>query len=540
MVALNPMRYDSVPTSSAAHDAPIKALVSLGSLAGICGSSSVSPQLKGVCEGDDTFSDSGPKPFLTDGAAPVVQVSKPLVRGSYRLSAALSCPMLLTLTTTRSPATDLGFLLHKHPDKLQTFALSFGHAHVFYPEADAARCTAALLLGVDPVGLTRRAGRSDFALYPYVNDRPYVASSFLSVALARVFGSALNGLCPTRPELLVQELPLSATLAALPCRGGPGVLGRLFGPLGYTLEVKPTPLDPAFPEWGDADLYTVTLRHELPLAQLLRHLYVLVPVLDDEKHYWVGDEEVAKLLEKGAGWLNTHPAREEITRRYLKHQRSLARAANEQFVTAPDVSESEPLSPRLHNERLDAVFAALKASGAASVLDLGCGEGRLTEKLLAEPQFTRIVGTDVSLRALERARRRLRTDERPENDRLTLFHSSLLLRDARLAGFDAAALVEVLEHLEPTRLEMFERILFGYMKPKTVVLSTPNREYNAVWPGLKGLRHPEHRFEWTRAEFRAWAERVSAEYGYGVTLEGVGPEVAPYGQPSQMAVFRAA
>ncbi len=203
--------------------------------------------------------------------------------------------------------------------------------------------------------------------------------------------------------------------------------------------------------------------------------------------------------------------------------------------------EAEPLSPRLHDERLGAVFTALKISSAASVLDLGCGEGRLTEKLLAEPQFTRIVGTDVSLRALVRARRRLQVDERPENDKLTLLHSSLLLRDARLAGFDAAALVEVLEHLEPTRLKIFERILFGYMKPKTIVLSTPNREYNAVWPGLKNnLRHPEHRFEWTRAEFRAWAERVSAEYGYGVTLSGIGPEVAPYGQPSQMAVFRAA
>ena len=458
--------------------------------------------------------------------------------------------MLLTLSTTRHPATDLGFLLHKHPDKLQTFSLPFGHAHVFYPHADSERCTAALLLDIDPVGLTRRAGRSDFSLYPYVNDRPYVASSFLSVALARVFGSALNGLCPARPELL-GELPLEATLAALPCRGGPELLERLFGPLGYALEVKPTPLDPAFPAWGDADLYTVTLSGTLPLAQLLRHLYVLIPVLDDDKHYWVGDEEVAKLLGKGAGWLNTHPERDNIARRYLKRQRSLARAASEQFATNSvtaeaglsdtGLPETGPVGPRLHDERLGAVFTALKTSGAASVLDLGCGEGRLTEKLLAEPQFTRIVGTDVSPRALERARRRLRVDERPENDKLTLLHSSLLMRDARLAGFDAAALVEVLEHLEPTRLEMFERILFGYMKPKTVVLSTPNREYNAVWPGLKNnLRHPEHRFEWTRAEFGAWTERVSAEYGYGVTLEGIGPEAAPYGQPSQMAVFRAA
>lgn len=448
--------------------------------------------------------------------------------------------MLLTLTTTHRPATDLGFLLHKHPDKVQTFALPFGHAHVFYPEAGPERCTAALLLDIDPVGLTRRAQRPDFALYPYVNDRPYVASSLMSVALARVFGGALNGVCTTRPELPGTALPLAATLAALPCRGGLGVLERLFGPLGYTLHAEPTPLDPALPA-RSAGLYTVTLRGTLPLAQLLRHLYVLVPVLDDDKHYWVGDEEVAKLLQKGAGWLDTHPARGEIARRYLKRQRSLARAANEQLGTVPDPSGTEPPSPRLHDERLDAVFTALKASGAASVLDLGCGEGRLTEKLLTEPQFTRVVGADVSQRALARARRRLRLDERPENDKVALFHSSLLLQDARLTGFDAAALVEVVEHLEPTRLAVFERLVFGFMRPKTVVLSTPNRDYNAVWPGLGGgLRHPEHRFEWTRTEFRAWAGRVSAEYGYGVALSGVGPEVAPYGQPSQLAVFRAA
>lgn len=446
--------------------------------------------------------------------------------------------MLLTLTTTHHPATDLGFLLHKHPDRLQTFALPFGHAHVFYPEASPERCTAALLLDIDPVGLTRRAGRSDFALYPYVNDRPYVASSFMSVAVARVFGSALNGLSKTHAELLQSALPLSATLAALPCRGGVETLERLFGPLGYTLHAEPTPLDPALPEWGDS-LYTVTLHGTLPLAQLLRHLYVLIPVMDDEKHYWVGDEEVAKLLQKGAGWLEAHPARNEITRRYLRRQRSLTRAANEQLGAS--VKEAEPLSPRLHDERLDAVFGALKASSAARVLDLGCGEGRLSEKLLAEPQFTRIVGADVSLRALERARRRLRLDRQSEgSNRLTLLHSSLLLRDARLAGFEAAALVEVLEHLEPSRLGTFERILFSFMRSQTVVLSTPNREYNAVWPGLKGLRHPEHRFEWTRAEFKTWAERVAAEHGYDVTLSGIGPDVAPYGQPSQMAVFRAA
>ena len=507
--------------------------------------------------------------------------------------------MLLTLTTTYRPATDLGFLLHKHPEKMQTFALPFGQAHVFYPEASPECCTAALLLAVDPVALTRRAqrARSDFALYPYVNDRPYVASSFLSVALVRVFGSALNASSKTHPELALRALPLTATLAALPCRGGEALLKRLFEPLGYDLEVDNVPLDPVL-GWGESDVFTVTLRHTLPLAQLLRHLYVLTPVLDNEKHYWVGDEELRKLLEKGEGWLADHPEREQIVRRYLKHQRSLTRAVNEYFANEPSTepstdgwssdletersvmasdvapdgvnptvkldtgkvtigdatdngvapeTDAERLPPNrrprvgggLHNERLEAVFGVLKASGAARVLDLGCGEGKLSRLLLNDAQFSAVVGTDVSRRELGRARKHLRLDDHERlAKRMTLLHTSLLYRDPRLLGFGAAALVEVVEHLEPTRLATFERTLFGYTRPKTLVLSTPNREYNALWPELKGgLRHPDHRFEWTRAEFLAWAERVAEAHGYSVTVSGVGPDVPPYGQPSQLAVF---
>jgi len=491
--------------------------------------------------------------------------------------------VLLTLTTTHQPATDLGYLLHKHPEKTQTFTLPFGQAHVFYPEASFERCTATLLLEVDPVALTRRAhrARSDFALYPYVNDRPYVASSFVSVALARVFGSALNASCKTHPDLALRALPLTATLAALPCRGGEALLKRLFEPLGYDLELENVPLEPVL-AWGESDVFTVTLRHTLPLAQLLRHLYVLIPVLDDDKHYWVGDEELRKLLQKGEGWLAGHPQREQIVKRYLKHQRSLTRVASEHFATegladecdgsddegaaeAPDLldaraSESprletgtptpkadgapvpEPLVGGLHNERLEAVFDALKASGAARVLDLGCGEGKLAVLLLNDAQFGEIVGTDVSLRALERARRYLRLSEREHvARRVSLLHTSLLLRDPRLLGFGAAALVEVVEHLDEARLPTFERVLFGYTRPKTVVLSTPNREYNAVWPGLGGdFRHPDHRFEWTRAEFLNWAERVAGTHGYTATVSGVGPAHPRYGQPSQLAVFREA
>jgi 3' terminal RNA ribose 2'-O-methyltransferase Hen1 len=303
--------------------------------------------------------------------------------------------MLLTLTSTTAPAIDLGYLLHKNPFRAHEFGLTFGKAHVFYPEAEAERCTAALLLEVDPIGLVRSRkgppgeGRS---LEQYVNDRPYVASSFLSVALAEVFGTALSGRSKDRPELALRELPLEAQLSVLPCRGGEAFLRRLFEPLGYLVTAKQHLLDEKNTDWGPSRYFTVTLAGNKRLADLLTHLYVLVPVLDDDKHYWVGDDEVDKLVRRGEGWLAGHPEREIIARRYLKHQRSLARQALDQ-ITAEELpavdevqvvhaQEEAELEKRisLNEQRLGTVIAALRQSGAERVLDLGCGEDSSSER----------------------------------------------------------------------------------------------------------------------------------------------------------------
>jgi 3' terminal RNA ribose 2'-O-methyltransferase Hen1 len=458
--------------------------------------------------------------------------------------------MLLTITTTHEPATDLGYLLHKNPARVQSFPLSFGQAHVFYPEASPRRCTAALLLDVDPVGLVRNrrgpAGEGGL-LEQYVNDRPYVASSFLSVAIAQVYGSALSGKSKDRQDLADTALPLQARLAVLPCRGGEEFLRRLFEPLGYAVTAQRHPLDEHFPDWGESPYFTVTLEGRCRLQELLTHLYVLVPVLDNDKHYWVGDDEVDKLLRHGEGWLAGHPERDLIARRYLKHQGRLARAALSQLLDDTDVekevhdAEEEEIERRvsLNEQRLAAVQAALKESGAKRVLDLGCGEGKLLRVLLQDAAFTELVGVDVSHRALEIARERLDRQPSQRQDRVRLLHGSLTYRDARLAGYDAAAVVEVIEHLDPPRLQAFERVLFEFAKPQTVVLTTPNAEYNVKFEGLAGggFRHRDHRFEWTRGEFQAWANSVSQRFGYAVRFLPVGPEDAAVGPPTQMGVF---
>ncbi|WP_426755403.1 3' terminal RNA ribose 2'-O-methyltransferase Hen1 [Myxococcus sp. Y35] len=464
--------------------------------------------------------------------------------------------MLLTLSTTHHPATDLGYLLHKNPQRPQSFELSFGQAHVFYPEASAERATVALLVEVDPVGLVRnRRGPSGEGgtLDQYVNDRPYVASSFLSVALARTFRSAMSGDSKERPELAGQPIPLVARLSVLPCRGGEPFLRRLFEPLGYTVTATWHVLDETVPDWGDSRYFTVTLEARTRVSELLTHLYVLVPVLDDDKHYWVGDEEVEKLLRHGEGWLASHPEREVIARRYLRHRKSLAREALERLSgdEAPEPEEraqarnreEDALESRLslNEQRLQAVVSVLLESGATRVVDLGCGEGKLLKALLAERRFTDILGVDVAHRSLEIATERLGLARMPElqRRRVSLLHGSLMYRDKRLAGYEAASVIEVIEHLDPPRLAAFERVLFEFARPSVVVLTTPNAEYNVRFESLPAgaFRHRDHRFEWTRTEFETWARRMCERFGYSVRFLPVGPVDPDVGAPTQMAVF---
>lgn len=456
--------------------------------------------------------------------------------------------MYLSLATTHQPATDLGFLLMKHPDRVHEVDLSFGRAVVFFPEANAERCEAVLALDVDPVGLVRGRGSADGLLDQYVNDRPYAASSFLSVALNRIYRSAMAGSSRERPELAATAIPLEIAIKPLPVRGSTDLVHALFEPLGWAVEVVRIASDDRPSRYVELRL-TGTMR----LHDALSHLYVLIPVLDEDKHYWVGDDEVEKLLAKGEAWLPSHPARDLIARRYLKNRRNLVRTALARL--SPDAGEAEattrPDEPgreelleaplRLHDRRLDAVAAVLAESGAAVVADLGCGEGRLLERLVRDRRFERIIGLDASARSLERAAGRLKFGQPggPPEGRLTLLHGALTYRDERWHGADAAVLVEVVEHLDPDRLPALADVVFRAARPKTVVVTTPNADHNALFPALAAgaFRHPDHRFEWSRAEFRAWVAGIEERYGYRAALAGIGEDHPEFGPVSQMAVF---
>jgi 3' terminal RNA ribose 2'-O-methyltransferase Hen1 len=464
--------------------------------------------------------------------------------------------MLLSISTTHNPATDLGYLLFKHPERAQVFDTNWGDAHVFYPEATDERCTVAMVLEVDHVKLVRGAegSRGDkFTLDQYTNDRPYAANSFLTVAMRDVFGTAFTGRSSDRPELAESEIPLEVELPVVKCPGDGSLIRELFEPLGYDVDVERHALDPEFPEWGNSPYFSVKLRGDVVLADMLSQVYLLLPVIDGEKHYWVDDREVEKLERHGDGWLEEHPRREFIARRALKYQRGLANELVESFDTEleeADEGQDEDVAPERDRERpdvplntlrMEAVVDALVESGGSRVLDLGCGEGKLLARLRDREQFTEVVGIDVSYTSLERAARRLKLMTWPDiqSERVKLRQGSLLYRDATLEGFDAAALVEVIEHLEPSKLDTLEEVVFEHARPRTVIVTTPNAEFNTQWDGMEegDSRHSDHRFEWSRKEFQKWAQAVCETYEYRVEFRGIGQAVEDVGTPTQMGVF---
>ncbi|MCL2000436.1 MAG: 3' terminal RNA ribose 2'-O-methyltransferase Hen1 [Planctomycetes bacterium] len=474
--------------------------------------------------------------------------------------------MLLTITYTGRNTTDLGYLLYKNPCRPQMFELNHGKAYVFYPEASDERTTAALLLDINPVDLARgKAGTKGGGLFDYLSDRPYVSSSFMSTAISRVFGTALTGRADSRQALSDSALDLTATVSMLPCHGEQNNLNSVFAPLGYKVCYETFITDEKFPGWGESRYVNLNISGKVRLRDLLKHLYVLIPVFDRRKHYWVGEDEIEKLLTMGEDWLPGHPEKEFITRRYLYRRRALANMALERLSAAnaadgemleaePDEADEKPAKePVLNERRLGSVVAALKNRGVKRVIDIGCGEGNLLNLLVRERRFTSIAGVDVSPAALERASAKLRIERAGDamRERVRLFQGSLMYKDARFAGYDAACVVEVIEHLDIPRLAAFERVLFGFAKPPLVVVTTPNKEYNAHYGlidtvnttpkddlrHLRGLRHGDHRFEWTRAEFRDWANRIADKFGYAAQFSDIGDPDETCGAPTQMGVF---
>ena len=468
--------------------------------------------------------------------------------------------MILNISTLDNPADELGYLLYKHPDKFQSFELNYCTAHCFYAQVAQSRTTFCLLLDTDPMALNKNLSLQDF-----VNDRAYVASSLMSVAIGRTLKSAMKGVCKDRPELGDKEISLEAQLPCIHLAGNPSLLTELFEPLGYKVEATPLSLDDIEPGLSNSEIlgwrstyYSLTICATTTVSRLLKHLYVLIPVLDNKKHYYVGKDEVELLMSRASDWLADHPLKDLIIRRYLAHKTHLTQEAQallahadidaQKFEEQSKKASSEdilekPLS--LNQKRLEAVLGQIddltSKSSRFSLVDLGCGEGKLLN-LAAERyrhSLNRLAGLDATVSILERANRTL-TRKHPNQDwQLDLMHGSLTYRDQRISGFDIATCIEVIEHIDESRLDAFASNIFGAARPQTVIVTTPNREYNVLFAGLEAnrLRHTDHRFEWTRQEFLDWTDRICQIYGYSCQIKPIGDIDTVHGAPTQMAVF---
>lgn len=475
--------------------------------------------------------------------------------------------MLMSIKLSREDgadyiASDLGFLLHKNPNHTHEVNLKFGKATVFFPESNDDVCQASIFVDLDTIDLVRNyqgpAGGAK-QLKQYVNDRPYTLNSFFSVAISRVYGTALNGTCNKKPELVNQALNYEVEIPALPSRGGKELLERLFSPLDYEIVLQQLEYDEALPDWGYSPYFSVKLKNKVQLSLLLKHLYVLIPVLDNEKHYWVSHDEVEKLIRQGSDWIPQHPEKNLIVSRYLKKQGSLTRKALEQLSVEEnelDISNDDDENSdrkaqasedklekkiRLNDLRIQKITETIKSKEISSIIDLGCGEGKYVKEFLKISKLDKVTGIEVSTTTLTKAEQRINIDRLPEKVRgkLSLLQGSLTYNDKRVQGYDLATCIEVIEHIDEDRLDAFKQSLFGFAKPKHVILTTPNAEFNVTFESLpKGkLRHSDHRFEWDRKTFEQWCNDICSDYGYKATFDTIGEVHPEYGAPTQMAIF---
>lgn len=461
--------------------------------------------------------------------------------------------MLINITVTGENAKALSYILWKNPDHIFDREFSSGHVVVFFSEYSNQKATASLLVLVDSVGMVRSEwGRISSS---YVDHRPYAASSIASVALKEAYSSAFAGKSETAEidAVIKQKLPVEIELSSVWVKGGVQSIHDFFEPLGYAVNAEKLLYESKWLK-SDSCVFNVTLTGMQTILDLLRHLYVLLPALDNKKHYFVNENEIVKLLSHGEGWLETHPYKERIVSRYLIHRHNLIEEALEQLAEEVQDEETEENAAgaeeamerpiRLQEERLQTALAVMRTLDPAplKIGDIGCGSGDFIRLIENDRAFSEVIGMDVSSKVLQIAEKRLHLDRRNawQSPKISLIHGSLAYKDSRLKGLDAVLMFEVIEHIDAIKLPVVEYNIFEFLTPGYVMVSTPNKEYNQLFPSLEknALRHRDHRFEWTRDEFRQWAGAVTAKYPYEVDFFQVGPRDDNLGAPTQMAVFR--
>ncbi|MGE6488602.1 3' terminal RNA ribose 2'-O-methyltransferase Hen1 [Paenisporosarcina sp. NPDC076898] len=444
--------------------------------------------------------------------------------------------MQLSIQASGDNVQAISYLLSKNPNNLYERNHKGHLVRLFYSKFTETELEVTIFVTPDPIELVKNNSNS-YDITHYINDREFAVSSIFCSFIRSALGTALNGQ-PKEEHLMWVNHPFSFNFEF-----GPVVsslsdekLMNLFEPIGYEVTINRPEIEYSFPIKTKSSARYLSIKGMKTLQEGLRHLFVLIPVIDNYKHYFIDEKEIEKLERYGEGWLDQHPLRDLIYRQALRFKEIYSLVEN----SSKDEKKVEPVKKvRLNELRYEKIVNTVSQMKPRSVIDFGSGEGKLSVQLGFVEGITEILAVEpseaASLKALERFNK-VKNKEKfviPE-----LLWGSLFYYDERLKDKDVIILCEVIEHIDETRLPKAMDTLLDDYQPPALIITTPNREYNELYDMEEHLRHNDHRFEWTRAEFRQWCTERNHSNDYELQFDGIGEEHASHGFPTQMCIFK--
>ncbi|WIM41190.1 3' terminal RNA ribose 2'-O-methyltransferase Hen1 [Paenibacillus sp. PK4536] len=478
--------------------------------------------------------------------------------------------MYLTIKATGTHASMISHLLAKNPNNLYDRTEKGARIRLVYTSFQPEETEVLLFVTPDPIDLVK--GSPDhYDITQYINDRELVVSSLFCSYIRPALGTALNGK-PKADYIDWVEHPFTLHMSMGPVASDlpDSMIESLFQPLGYEVQMERGEIDYSFDLKNRSTVRHIQISGQQTLQHMLRQLYILIPVLDNYKHYYISDDEIERLQRYGEGWLSTHPQHDLIIKRSLRFAPLIKEyeqkvAKNEDITNVStelsthqaeasemkselsedqdkqyDSNQTEPPVIRLNELRYRAIVEQVsQLPQHKQIVDFGAGEGKLSVRLGEIEGVEQIWAVEPSMQSQLRAIDRFaKLEGRTDYVIPVVTTGSLFYRDERWVDQDVIILCEVIEHINEVRLPQVIHTLFTDYRPQTLIMTTPNREYNEVYQmGKDEIRHTDHRFEWTRAELEQYCTQWIQDRPYTFTLSGIGEKHEQYGQPTQMVVF---
>ncbi|TDL78499.1 3' terminal RNA ribose 2'-O-methyltransferase Hen1 [Peribacillus frigoritolerans] len=443
--------------------------------------------------------------------------------------------MQLTIKATGDNVKAISYLLSKNPNNLYERNHKGHLVRLFYSKFEETELEVTIFVTPDPIDLVKNNSNS-YDITHYINDREFAVSSLFCSFIRSALGTALNGQPKEEySEWVNYRFSFQFEFGPVVSSLSDKQLKDLFEPIGYEVAISRPDIEYSFEMKDKSSARSICLKGMKTLQNGLRQLFVLIPVIDNYKHYYIDDKEIEKLERYGEGWLEDHPKRDYIYRQSLRFKEIFSIVENKK---TEEKKEEKIEKVRLNDLRYEKIIDFVNQMKPRSIVDFGSGEGKLSVRLGFADGVKEIMAVEPSQSATLKAIERF--DKVKNKEKFVVpetIWGSLFYYDERLKGKDVMILCEVIEHIDEFRLpKVLDTILHDY-QPNALIITTPNREYNEIYDMEDHFRHNDHRFEWTRAEFRHWCEERNHRKIYDLQFEGIGEEHDRHGFPTQMCVF---